>query len=112
MKKIWIVRERLSSRLSPAWLALSLLVLLSGCLGIPKGVQPVQDFVSSIEGLAAIGRYGAFKYNNQDHSILMGLLAAENIHDGAKHDLWMINTDYEYQEAAVITKTGLQKTNG
>jgi hypothetical protein len=55
-----------------------------------------------------IGRYGAFKYNNQDHSILMGILAAENIADNAKNDLWGINTDYEsYQESSVITKTGL-----
>ncbi len=45
--------------------------------------------------VSAIGRYGAFKYNNQDHSILMGLLAAEN----AGHDLWGVNTDYGvYQE--------------
>jgi len=50
--------------------------------------------------LLAIGRYGAFKYNNQDHSILMGLLAAENLADGARHDLWAINTDYGvYQES-------------
>lgn len=51
--------------------------------------------------LTAIGRYGAFKYNNQDHSILMGILAAENIAGEANHDLWGINTDYDtFQEAA------------
>jgi protoporphyrinogen oxidase len=51
--------------------------------------------------IVAIGRYGSFKYNNQDHSILMGLLAAENIADHAGHDLWGINTDYGvYQESA------------
>ena len=56
-----------------------------------------------------IGRYGAFKYNNQDHSILMGLLAAENVLHGKNNDLWSVNTDYAtYQEAAVITKTGLE----
>lgn len=49
--------------------------------------------------LTAIGRYGAFKYNNQDHSILMGILAAENIAGEAAHDLWEINTDYDtFQE--------------
>jgi protoporphyrinogen oxidase len=53
--------------------------------------------------LLAIGRYGAFKYNNQDHSILMGLLAAENLADGAGHDLWAINTDYGvYQEGGTV----------
>jgi hypothetical protein len=31
----------------------------------------------------------------------MGLLVAENICDGAAHDLWAVNTDYEsYQEEA------------
>ncbi len=70
----------------------------------------VESFLDSISGLTVIGRYGAFKYNNQDHSILMGLLAAENIIKSTRHDLWKINTDYEtYQEASVITKTGLQK---
>ena len=59
-------------------------------------------------GLTAIGRYGAFKYNSQDHSILMGILAAENILAAGHHDLWAVNTDYRsYQEAALITETGL-----
>jgi hypothetical protein len=49
-----------------------------------------------------IGRYGAFKYNNQDHSILMGILAAEKITTGKHIDLWEINTDVEYQEDAKI----------
>jgi protoporphyrinogen oxidase len=77
--------------------------------GYKKHLEPVVNFVSQFEGLIPIGRYGAFKYNNQDHSILMGLLAAENILQDKKHDLWSVNTDYStYQEAATITKTGLE----
>ncbi|BAV10221.1 UDP-galactopyranose mutase [Filimonas lacunae] len=73
-------------------------------------LQPIEQYLSSIQNLQVIGRYGAFKYNNQDHSILMGRLAAENILNKAHHNLWEINTDYEsYQESCVITKTGLQK---
>ncbi len=79
--------------------------------GYKQNLKPIENFLSSIEGLSIIGRYGAFKYNNQDHSILMGILAASNISDGTKHNLWEINTDYEYQESATITKTGLQKSN-
>lgn len=67
----------------------------------------VQDFLREIPNLYPIGRYGSFKYNNQDHSILMGLLAAENMVGSFTHDLWEINSDYEYQEAARITATGL-----
>ena len=73
-----------------------------------EDLKPVEEYLQTIENLFAIGRYGAYKYNNQDHSILMGILAAENIITGSNHDLWQINTDYEvYQEATVITKTGL-----
>jgi hypothetical protein len=76
--------------------------------GYKEKLQPIQEYLSTVSGLTAIGRYGAFKYNNQDHSILMGLLTAENIVHGTSHDLWAINTDFdEYQEAAIITKTGL-----
>jgi protoporphyrinogen oxidase len=71
-------------------------------------LRPVEEYLRTVQGLSAIGRYGAFKYNNQDHSILMGILAAENIASGTTHDLWAINSDYDgYQEATVITKTGL-----
>jgi protoporphyrinogen oxidase len=79
-------------------------------LGYKERLKPVEAWLSGIAGLSVIGRYGAFKYNNQDHSILMGILAAENIAQGAKHNLWEVNTDYDtYQEATVITKTGLKK---
>ncbi len=76
--------------------------------GYKAHVQVIRDYLDTIEGLHVIGRYGAFKYNNQDHSLLMGLLAAKNIHEHARHDLWGINTDYEtYQERSLISQTGL-----
>lgn len=75
--------------------------------GYQARLEVLQDFVSGYPEVHPIGRYGAFKYNNQDHSILMGLLAAENIAGGASHDLWGINTDYEYQESSRISETGL-----
>jgi protoporphyrinogen oxidase len=78
-------------------------------IGYKQKLAPIQNCLSAVPGLSVIGRYGSFKYNNQDHSILMGLLAAENILQGAGHDLWSINTDYEaYQESATITESGLQ----
>ena len=74
-------------------------------------IKPVQDYLDSIDRLHVIGRYGAYKYNNQDHSIFMGLLASENMMDGKTHDLWEINTDYDtYQESCVINETGLVET--
>lgn len=75
--------------------------------GYKTHVKKIEDYLSSQPAISVIGRYGSFKYNNQDHSILMGLLAAENISEGASHNLWEINTDYEYQESSRITATGL-----
>jgi protoporphyrinogen oxidase len=78
--------------------------------GYKDTLKPVEDYLNTIKNLHVIGRYGAFKYNNQDHSILMGKLAVENILENTNHNLWEINTDYDsYQESSVITKTGLQK---
>ncbi len=76
--------------------------------GYREPLKKVEDYLDSITGLSVIGRYGSFKYNNQDHSILMGILAAENIAQGKNNNLWRINTDYEdYQERSTITEFGL-----
>jgi protoporphyrinogen oxidase len=68
--------------------------------GYQAPLKIVTDHLDTIEGLVAVGRYGSFKYNNQDHSILMGLLAADAIARGERPDLWAINTESTYQEAA------------
>lgn len=79
--------------------------------GYRQVLEPIETYLSTISGLHVIGRYGAYKYNNQDHSILMGMRVAENILDSGNHDLWSINTDYEvYQESSIITETGLVET--
>jgi protoporphyrinogen oxidase len=75
--------------------------------GYREVLDPIQDYLKGVKSITPIGRYGSFKYNNQDHSILMGLLAAENILGDSQTDLWTINTDYEYQESTRITSTGL-----
>jgi len=78
--------------------------------GYKRDLAPLEEYARTIEHLQCIGRYGAFKYNNQDHSLLMGILAAENINNDAKHNLWDVNTDYDsYQESSLITETGLEK---
>jgi protoporphyrinogen oxidase len=63
-----------------------------------EALGTIQNYLQDIENLQVVGRYGAFKYNNQDHSLLMGILAAENVTSPGKHDLWSVNSDDEYQE--------------
>ena len=48
-------------------------------IGYKDKLEPVKEFLNKYKNINVIGRYGSFKYNNQDHSILMGILAAENI---------------------------------
>ena len=68
--------------------------------GYSQHLQTITDYLDQIEGLFPIGRYGSFKYNNQDHSILMGIVAADEILQSKKPQLWAINTETTYQEAA------------
>ncbi len=65
----------------------------------PKHLKTIRDYLGGIKNLQPIGRYGMFKYNNMDHSILTGLLAARNIIAGDNvNDIWNVNTDDEYHE--------------
>ncbi|QDT10617.1 FAD-dependent oxidoreductase [Planctomycetes bacterium K23_9] len=79
--------------------------------GYRQHIESVARYLSSIGGITPIGRNGAFKYNNQDHSILMGLLVADNLINGADHDLWSVNSDSDsYHEPTRITDTGLVRS--
>jgi protoporphyrinogen oxidase len=62
----------------------------------------VRSALDAIPNLHTIGRNGMHKYNNQDHSMYTAMLTAENMlgtHPaGAPHDVWAVNTDFEYLE--------------
>ena len=62
-----------------------------------QNMPRIRNFISTIENLTLVGRNGMHKYNNQDHSMLTGILAAENI-QGANYDLWNVNTEQSYSE--------------
>jgi protoporphyrinogen oxidase len=65
--------------------------------GYEQHLDKVVNELKGLKNLYAVGRYGMFKYNNADHSILTALLAVENLY-GANHDLWSVNTDSDYHE--------------
>lgn len=62
-----------------------------------RALPLVKAYLERFENLQTIGRNGLHRYNNMDHSMLTGILAAQNV-QGAGHDLWNVNTDEEYQE--------------
>ena len=68
-------------------------------------VAEIRSFLETVENLWPVGRGGMFKYNNQDHSAMTGLLAARNVL-GADYDIWSVNIDAEYHESGAAPATG------
>ncbi|WP_337286852.1 NAD(P)-binding protein [Candidatus Methylomirabilis sp.] len=60
-------------------------------------LDKIRGYVDLFENLNLVGRGGMYKYNNQDHSILTGVVAARK-YFGEEHDLWEVNTEDEYLE--------------
>ena len=65
-----------------------------------EAVAEIRGYLESFTNLQTCGRNGLHRYNNQDHSMWTGILAALNITDGAGEDLWSVNTKGEYLEQA------------
>ncbi|MGH7711088.1 MAG: NAD(P)/FAD-dependent oxidoreductase [Gemmatimonadaceae bacterium] len=61
----------------------------------------VRSWIDRIPNLHTVGRNGMHKYNNQDHSMLTAMMTVANMR-GASHDVWAVNTDYEYHEEQKI----------
>jgi protoporphyrinogen oxidase len=57
----------------------------------------IRTALDTLDNLQTVGRNGMHKYNNQDHSMLTAMMAVWNMH-GASHDIWSVNTDFEYHE--------------
>jgi protoporphyrinogen oxidase len=56
-----------------------------------------RTWLDPIPNLHPVGRNGMHKYNNQDHSMLTAMMVVWNM-QGAQHDVWSVNTDFEYHE--------------
>jgi protoporphyrinogen oxidase len=61
-------------------------------------LQTLREYIDGLANFQTIGRNGLHRYNNQDHAMLTGILAARNIWAGERNDLWNVNTDKEYHE--------------
>jgi protoporphyrinogen oxidase len=92
--------------------------VVDGCVVRQPRAYPVYDdqyasHVSTIRHelaerfptLHLVGRNGMHKYNNQDHSMMTAMLCVENILAGRTlYDVWQVNQDAEYHEAAPAEK--------
>ena len=64
-------------------------------------LDTIRAHIDPIGNLHTVGRNGMHKYNNQDHSMLTSMMTLWNMR-GAAHDVWEVNTDFDYHEQQVI----------
>jgi protoporphyrinogen oxidase len=88
VKQAWVVRETESY---PTYF-----------LGYQEPYGKLKGAIDRYTNLTPIGRGGMYKYNNQDHSTLSGILAVRNYLNllGTPYNLWNINVDAAYHESA------------
>ncbi|NNU16646.1 glycosyltransferase [Parvularcula sp. ZS-1/3] len=63
-------------------------------------LEIVRAWLEGFDNFQTVGRNGMHRYNNQDHSMLTAMLAADNILGGS-HDLWNVNVERSYHEEFV-----------
>lgn len=69
-------------------------------------VALIRDYLQGeFDNLQLCGRNGMHKYNNQDHAMMTGLMAARNL-AGQQWDQWRVNQDAEYLEEVSVEDTG------
>jgi protoporphyrinogen oxidase len=62
-------------------------------------VEVIRKWLASeVPNVHPVGRNGMHRYNNQDHSMMTGLLTAQNIAEGSTHDVWAVNVEDSYHE--------------
>ena len=70
-------------------------------IGHSQHVERIRGWIAGFQNLWVIGRSGMFKYNNQDHAIATGMLAARTALGLGSYDPWLVNIDAEYHEGAI-----------
>ena len=76
-------------------------------------VDVIRDWLAAeVPNVHPVGRNGMHRYNNQDHSMLTAMLVAENIADGAEHDVWSVNVEQDYHEQSSAADGSGQRGTG
>ncbi len=67
-----------------------------------ENLGKVKDYLEQFKNLQLIGRAGSFRYNNQDHALEMGILAARNIIEGKRYNIEEVGAEQEYFERGYV----------
>ena len=71
-------------------------------IGYERHIAVIKAWLDGFENLLPIGRSGMFKYNNQDHAMYTGILAARTVLGIGQFDPWLVNIDAEYHEGGRV----------
>ena len=71
-------------------------------LDYKKNLDSVMEYLKGFENLQLIGRGGSFRYNNQDHAMEMGILAARSIIENKQYNLDDVGAEKSYFESGYI----------
>lgn len=116
--KIWNASKEDLLELSSGWLEKVGFVkredIISSFLHKEKYAYPVYDldykehldtikkYLNKIKNLQCIGRAGSFKYNNQDHALEMGILAAWSIIEKKQYNIDEVGAEQQYFERGYV----------
>ncbi|MCC2630519.1 MAG: adrenodoxin reductase [Candidatus Paceibacter sp.] len=65
-------------------------------------LDKIKKYLDNFTNLYYIGRPGRFRYNNQDHSLEMGMLAARSIIEGKRYNIEKVGDEKEYYESGSL----------
>lgn len=71
-------------------------------LNYKKNLKIIKDYLSKFRNLQCVGRAGSFRYNNQDHALEMGILAARNLIENKNYDVDKVGSEKQYFESGYV----------
>jgi protoporphyrinogen oxidase len=72
--------------------------------GYREAVETLRAHLQGLRNLRTFGRNGLHRYNNQDHSMWTGILAALDLLDGSGYDVWSVNSEELYLEEGELLR--------
>jgi len=71
-------------------------------LNYKENLRKVKSYLRRFRNLQLIGRTGCFRYNNLDHALEMGILAARSIIEGKQYNIEEVGAEQEYFERGYV----------
>lgn len=72
-------------------------------LNYKEHLDKIKNYLGQFDNLQCIGRVGSFRYNNQDHALEMGILAAKSIIEKKQYNIEEIGAEQQYFERGYLT---------